>query len=104
MGAADVDDDIIGGQRLAEKRHVDDEGRAVQTLRGPEQLPAKTMRDHDVVANLDGVHAGASFQELFDGRDRTKGRRGAIGPSESARPPPASRAALLSPNLPVISL
>jgi hypothetical protein len=43
------------------------------------------MRDHDVVANLDGVHAGTSFQDSFDGRDRTKGRRGAIGPSESRK-------------------
>jgi len=80
MGAADVDDDIIGGERLAEKRHVDHEGRAVQTLRGSEQLPAKTMRDHDVVANLDGVHAGTSFQESFDGMEGI-GRKAGAGQS-----------------------
>ena len=80
MRAANVDDDIIGGERLAEKRDIDHEGRAVQTLRGSEQLPAKTMRDHDVVANLDGVHAGASFQESFDGVEGI-GRKAGAGQS-----------------------
>ena len=54
---ADVDDDPVRRQRLAEEGDVDDEGRSVQFLRRPEQRAPEAVGDHDVVAHLDGVHA-----------------------------------------------
>ena len=60
VGAADVDDDGVLCQAFSKEGHVDDEGRAVQPLRRPEEFSAKTMGDHDVVANFDGVHGASS--------------------------------------------
>ena len=57
MGAADIDDHAVVGQRLAEEGHVDDECRPVQLLRQPENLAAKAVGDHDMVPHLDGEHA-----------------------------------------------
>ncbi len=54
----DIDDDAVGAERLAEKGDVDHEGRAVQPLRRAEDLARQAVGNHDVVANLDGVHGG----------------------------------------------
>jgi hypothetical protein len=56
MRAADVDDDLVLGQTLPEESDIDDQGRAMQPLRRTEQFAAKTMGDHDVIADLDGIH------------------------------------------------
>ena len=46
----------MGAEFLAEERDVDDEGRPVKSLRRTEEFAGKTMSDHDVVADLDGIH------------------------------------------------
>ena len=41
---------------LRHERDRDREGRAVQRLRGAEDLALERVGDHDVVGNFDGVH------------------------------------------------
>ena len=60
VGAADIDDDAVLREILAEEGDVNDEGGAVHGLRRPEQLAPEAMRDHDVLAHLDGIHAALS--------------------------------------------
>jgi hypothetical protein len=57
------------------------------------------MRDHDVVANLDSVHAGTSFQESFSGVEGIGRKAGAGQSAASAAGPPRA----VSPELKVIS-
>ncbi len=40
-------------ERVGDEGGIDDERRAMQRLRRPEDLAAKRMGDHDVIANLD---------------------------------------------------
>src|ERR1700712_5087626 len=54
--AADIDDNIVGRKCLAEKRDIDDEGRAMKFLRRTENLSGQAMGDHDVVTYFDGEH------------------------------------------------
>ena len=48
---ADVDQDPAVVEALAAKRRVDHEGRAVQPLGRPENLPLEAVRHHHVVAD-----------------------------------------------------
>ena len=43
---------------------VDDIGRAVQPLRGPEHVAAKAVGDHHVIADRDAVHQLASLTSV----------------------------------------
>ena len=60
MRATDVDDDTIVIERLGDEGRVDDEGCAVQRLRGPEHGAAERMGDHDVIANFNGEQGTSS--------------------------------------------
>ena len=55
-GAPDVDHDEVLVERLAFERGIDDVGRAVQLLRWSEHLAAKTVGDHDVIADRHAEH------------------------------------------------
>jgi hypothetical protein len=59
VGTPDIHDDAVLGQRLAEEGDIDDEGCPVQPLRWPEEVAAEAVGNHDLVANLDGVHGTA---------------------------------------------
>ena len=56
MRAADVDHDAVGVELLRHERDRDREGRAMQRLRGAEDLALERVGDHDVVGYFDGVH------------------------------------------------
>lgn len=48
---ADVDDDVVSVEVSAPERGVDDVGRAVQALCGPEGLAPQAVGDHHVVTD-----------------------------------------------------
>ncbi len=56
VGRADVDDNVVRAELLAEKCDIDDESRAVNFLRRAKEFALQAVGDHDVVADLDGVH------------------------------------------------
>jgi hypothetical protein len=52
-GQSDVDDDVVLVQLLAPEGGVHQERRSVQALRGPEDVAAEAVGDHDVIADGD---------------------------------------------------
>ena len=56
VGAADVDHDAVVVERVGDEGGVDDEGRAMQGLRGAEHRAPEGMGDHDVIADFDCEH------------------------------------------------
>ncbi len=54
--SADVDDDAVGVEVRAPERGVDDVGRAVEPLRGPERLASQAVGDQHVVADGHAEH------------------------------------------------
>jgi hypothetical protein len=53
---ADVDDEPVVIELHALELDIDDVSRAVQVLRGTEDLSFETVRDHEVIADRDAVH------------------------------------------------
>lgn len=66
-GTADIYDNAVFGELFAEKRNVNDIGGAMQPLRRAKNLAAKTVRDHDVVLDGDGVNSGSLSLGIADG-------------------------------------
>ena len=53
---ADVNDHAVHVERRTPEFQIDDERRAVEALRGTEGLAVKTVGDHEMVADRNGVH------------------------------------------------
>jgi hypothetical protein len=75
---ADVDDDVVGVERRAPERGVDDVGRPVQPLRRPEHLAAEAVGDHHVIADGDAEHelARPVRDRVAEGRQAPLGQPG----------------------------
>ncbi len=69
VGAADVDHDPIGVERIGHEGCIEDEGRAVQGLGGAKDFSLEGVSDHDVVADLDSVHSALLRDNRYVGRE-----------------------------------
>ena len=54
--AANIDNDAVAVELIRNESGIDHECRAMQRLRRPENIAAKRMGNHDVVANFDSEH------------------------------------------------
>ena len=81
----DVDHNVVVVEGGPPERRIDDVGRAVKVLRGPEHLAAEAVRDHHVVAHCHTEHGVTSLRNRWCGTGRAVDRRRAA-PSRRAVP------------------
>src|SRR3954453_8221631 len=79
---ADVHDDPVLVEVATPKRCLDDVRRAVQALGGSEDGTGKAVRDHDVVADGDGVDGCSSVVDDVAEPRQLAGGKGLHGPGE----------------------
>ena len=63
-GAANVDHDAVRVKLGPAQLQVDHVGRPVHALRRAEDLALKAVRNHEMVADVDGVHGSSSHGSL----------------------------------------
>src|SRR5262249_11398822 len=60
---SDVDDNAVPIELVAPELEIDDEGRTVQALCRSEQVAGEAVRDHEVIAHRDRVHATSTSRD-----------------------------------------